>query len=124
MRSRDPYWQGEQHLPASAFAVVVVTLIMIAVAQFWPSQPVEDAFVPERHASLVFPFQGQEWVAVPVIRAVQAPDTTMARVDTENGVGLYTPAGGGGGTGRQSQLFVRLDEGMYLPLTPRGRVSD
>lgn len=118
MRSRDPFWQGEQHLPASAFAVVVVTLVMIAIAQFWPSSPTANAFIPERHSSMVFPFQGTEWVAAPVAQTLRTPDAGMALVETRNEVGLYAPVGGGGGGAQGGQLFVRLDEGMYLPLRP------
>lgn len=124
MQRPEPYWTGGKDLPASAFAVIAVTLIMVAIAQLWPSRPVEDAFVPQQHASLVFPYQGQEWVAAPVSETLRTPDDTMARVDTRNGVGLYTPAGGGGGSGSSETLFVRLDNGMYLPLTPRGATHE
>jgi hypothetical protein len=120
--SLDPYWQGSRHIPASAIAVVAVTLLMIAIGAIWPAHPDPGAVVPEQHSSLVFPYQGREWVAAPLARTVTVPDEAMAPVAMRNRVALYTPVGGGGGLymPESRTFYVRLDDGMYVPLIPKG----
>lgn len=123
-------------VPIAALAILLIAAL-IAVG-IWLNRPPEriGTYDPRRHAGLVIPYEGQAWIPADVNQAVQFPDEAMIRVATVEGVDLYAHpgkgmGGGGGGTdvppgletGPYGRIYVKMEDGRYLPMVWRSEVQ-
>lgn len=93
---------------------------MLAAADQGP-----QALDPAVRESLVVPFGDGFWVPIEGRGPVRLPDEQMNVVGTGEAMRVYARAGGGGGgptlDWQAGDVFIKVGDGLYWPLAPRGR---
>lgn len=115
-------------------ALMVLVLALAALATYWlwrshPSAELVGFDVPPGYRDLVVAYEGRAWVPANVSQVALFPDRQMVEVGQAAGMKLYANSaygmgGGGGGvpppanlvTQPWGRIYVRVDEGRYLPL--------
>lgn len=122
-------------------ALAVLALAWILFAAFTPDQPAgtiaeRGVVTEEQTANMVVSYEGQEWIPASVDQTAQFNDEEMVVVGEQEGVLIYahpeTGLGGGGGdldvpqgleTQPYGRIYLKMDDGSYLPMVLRSEVN-